>query len=300
MTVPSRGDGIEATADISIIVVSYNSEPYLERSLGAVLPGPREVVVVDNASSDGSAELVRRRFPSARLIELETNVGFGAACNEGMRIASGRYFLLMNPDAWPVGDAVERLARFADARPELAAAGPRLRSLDGRVQRSAFGYPTALWLGLPAVTSMPRRREPSNLRRRRIFLVGTALLLRRQAVADVGGFDDRFFMFNEEIDLCWRLNEAGWAVELCPEATFVHVGGASTRAVWPEMYREQLRGHLLFLAKHRGLRQAELARRVLLASTRLRGLIGRDRAAREAAAWLASGHAGRLIGDFDD
>jgi GT2 family glycosyltransferase len=252
-TVSDRRSDIAAVPDVSIIVVSYNSEAYLERSVGAVVGGPYEVIVVDNASTDRSPDLVRGRFPSARLLELETNVGFGAANNEGMRVASGRYFLLMNPDAWPKGDAIEELVRFADARAGLGVAGPLLRAPDGRTQQSAFGYPTRLWLGAPAVTSLSQRSSaPARAvealgravaRRRRtggIFLVGTALLLRREAVCEVGGFDPRFFMFNEEIDLCWRLRQAGWRVELCPTAEFVHVGGASTRTAWSKMYREQL------------------------------------------------------------
>ena len=136
------------------------------------------------------------------------------------------------------------------------------------------------------------------MRRRPYFLVGTALLLRRQAVEEVGGFDERFFMFNEEIDLCWRLQHAGWQVELCPDATFEHVGGASSGSAWPALYREQLRGHLLFVAKHSGLRRAELARRVLLASTRVRSHAGGGEAAREAAAWLASGDIRALVRDL--
>jgi N-acetylglucosaminyl-diphospho-decaprenol L-rhamnosyltransferase len=297
--------------DVSIIVVSFNSEAYLEHSLGAVVGGPHEVIVVDSASTDGSVDLVRRRFPSTRLFELRTNVGFGAASNEGLRVASGRYVLLMNPDAWPVGEAIDELVRFADARPEVGIAGPLLRAPDGTMQQSAFGYPTARWLGAPAVTSRPRRtpvpvrvamqiirRVAGQRRAKRTFLVGTALLLRREAILEVGRFDPDFFMFNEEIDLCWRFQEAGWQVELCTTAEFVHVGGASTRTAWPMMYREQLRGHLLFLAKHQGPNAAEQARRHLTRIVRLRVLAasGETRVAyREAAVWLASGTANDLV-----
>ena len=102
-----------AAPDVSVIVVSYNSEPYLERSLGTVASSGHELLVVDNASTDGSVALVRSRFPAARLVELDRNVGFGAACNEGMRHAAGSYFLLLNPDAWPVGEGIDTLVRFA-------------------------------------------------------------------------------------------------------------------------------------------------------------------------------------------
>jgi GT2 family glycosyltransferase len=285
-----------AAPDVSIVVVSYNSQAYLRQALEPVSGGPYEVIVVDNASTDGTRLLVRSDFPSVRLLELDANIGFGAACNEGMRIARGRYFLLMNPDAWPVGDAVAELVGFADPRPRLGATGPVLRFPDGRPQRSSFGTPSAFWLGAPAFTSSPstRTRRPRGA----IVLVGAALLLRRGAVAEIGGFDPRFFMFNEEVDLCTRLRRASWEIEPCPTAAFVHVGGASTSQVASSMYREQLRGHLLYLAKHRGMRQAEVARRVLLASTRVRAARSPISAMfAEAASWLASGNARTLIED---
>jgi GT2 family glycosyltransferase len=128
--------------------------------------------------------------------------------------------------------------------------------------------------------------------------MGAVLLVRREAIAQVGGFDERFFMFSEETDLCFRMRQAGWTVEFYPEAEFVHVGGASTRVEWGRMYREQLRGHLLFLAKHQSLYRAEQARRLLVRALRLRALLFRgERSAtyRQAAAWLASGNAKALI-----
>src|SRR5213594_2220045 len=112
-----------AGSQVSIIVVSRNSEEYLERSVGAVVDGSHEVIVVDNASADGSASLVRRRFPSARLIELETNLGYGAANNEGIRVASGEYLLLMNGDAWPQPHAIERLVEFSKREPRAGIVG---------------------------------------------------------------------------------------------------------------------------------------------------------------------------------
>jgi hypothetical protein len=117
-------------------------------------------------------------------------------------------------------------------------------------------------------------------------------MLRRTAIEEVGTFDTDFFMFSEEVDLCYRMHEAGWAVEFTPDAQFVHVGGASTRLDWPPMYREQVRGHLRFFAKHRGLPYAERARRMLVWAFRLRSLVFRGqrrRLTRETARWLGSG-----------
>jgi N-acetylglucosaminyl-diphospho-decaprenol L-rhamnosyltransferase len=296
--------------DVSIIVVSYNARDHLERSLASVADGPSEVIVVDNASTDGSPELVRERFPSVRLLELPENRGFGAGNNEGMRIASGRYFLLLNSDAWPVGDAVTRLLAFMDANPGVGVAGPRLVGTDGRLQKSVRGFPTVwriateyfflrkLAPGSRALNAFYGAGFDYSERREADFLMGAVLMLRRASVEQVGAFDTDFFMFSEETDLCYRMKEAGWTVEFSPEAEFVHVGGASTKPEWNRMYREQLRGHLLFLAKHESLSQAERARRMLVRALRLRGLLFRgERGAtyRRAADWLASAPAKTLL-----
>jgi N-acetylglucosaminyl-diphospho-decaprenol L-rhamnosyltransferase len=130
------------------------------------------------------------------------------------------------------------------------------------------------------------------------FLVGAVLLVRRQAFEDVGGFDPSFFMFNEEVDLCYRLRHRGWRVVFFPGAEFFHLGGASTRLDWNRMYREQLRSHLRFLTKHYGPRHADRGRRLLLCAMRLRSLVFRgDRRllSREAAAWLAGGDTATLL-----
>jgi N-acetylglucosaminyl-diphospho-decaprenol L-rhamnosyltransferase len=278
---------------ISVVVISHNSRVDLERSLPTVAGAEREVIVVDNASTDESCGFVRDRFPGVRLIELHENVGYGAACNEGLREARAPLVLLLNPDAWPVGDGIERLAACAMQRPRLGAVAPQLHTPDGREQQTLVGLPTRWWTGRPAVTSAPSRFFRPRLRMRpgRGFLVGAVLLLRREAVEEVGGFDPSFFMFYEEVDLCWRLQHGGWSIDVCREAEFVHIGGTSTRRDWARMYREQLRGHLLFLAKHQGLATAEQARRYLRWALRARMLARwgeQRRAYREAVLWLSS------------
>jgi N-acetylglucosaminyl-diphospho-decaprenol L-rhamnosyltransferase len=130
------------------------------------------------------------------------------------------------------------------------------------------------------------------------FLMGACLLVRREAADTVGLFDEDFFMFSEETDWCYRFRQAGWKVLFYPGAEFVHVGGATTRQNWGPMFREQLRGHLRFLAKHRGAREAERARKLLLASLRLRGLAfpgERGRTYGEAARWLAGSSLPELL-----
>lgn len=297
---------MSAELDVSVVIVSYNARELLARSVASVAGGPHEVVVVDNASRDGSPELVRERFPGVRLVELPRNLGFGTANNVGMELASGRYALLLNSDAWPVEDAVERLVAFADRRPRAGIVGPRLLNPDGTLQRSVRGFPT-LWRLVTEYFFLRKLAPGSRLlngfygagfdhrsERDAEFLMGAVLLVRREALDEVGGFDPSFFLFSEETDLCYRLRRAGWTVTFTPAAEFVHVGGASTGPEWGRMYREQLRGHLRFLAKHRGRRQAEWARRLLVASLRLRalGFPGeRGRTYGEAADWLGSASA---------
>ena len=291
-------------ADLSIIVAARDARPYIERTLGALSATGHELIVVDCASADGTAAFVRDRFAGVRLVELDVNPGYGSALNEGVRFASGGYFLLMNADAWPLSGAVEQLVAFADAEPSAGAVGPRLLNPDRSLQRSVRGFPT-LWRLATEYFFLrwlaPRSRLVNAYYGAGFdhdsvtdaeFLVGAVLLMRRQAFEDVGGFDPSFFMFNEEVDLCYRLRRRGWRVVFFPGAEFIHMGGASTRLDLPRMYCEQLRSHVRFLRKHYGLRRADQGRRLLLWAMRLRALVfhgERRRLSREAAEWLAAG-----------
>ena len=300
-------------ADISIIVAAHNAREYIAGTLRELVGLDSDLLVVDCASRDGTAALVRDRFPEVRIVELETNRGYGAALNEGARLAGGEYLLLMNADAWPRPGGVAALLSFAQSEPTVGAAGPRLVNPDGSLQPSVRGFPT-LWRLATEYFFLrwlaPRSRVVNAFYgagfahdsvREAEFLVGAVLLVRRRAFEDVAGFDPSFFMFNEEVDLCYRLRCAGWRVAFFPGAEFVHIGGASTRTVWDQMYREQLRSHLRFLAKHHGLRRAEQARRLLLWAMRLRAILFRGerrRLSRDAAAWLAGGNVPTLLDDL--
>src|SRR3954453_18783891 len=202
-----------------------------------------------------------------------------------MRAATGDWYLLLNSDAWALEGALERLVAFAEAHPEAAVVGPRLRYPDGSLQRSVRGFPT-LWrlateyffLRKLAPRSRPRNafygpRFDHDEVREAEFLMGSVLLVRREAADTVGLFDEDFFMFSEETDWCYRFRQAGWKVLFTPDAEFVHVGGATTSKSGGPMFREQVRGHIRFLDKHRGRREAERARRLLLVSLRLRGWV---------------------------
>ncbi len=294
-------------ASVSVVVVTYNALPWVERALESVRG--HESIVVDHGSTDGTVELVRERFPEARLIQQE-NKGLGGGSNAGMRVASGEYFLLLNSDAWSLDDAIERLAALLDEHPEAAVAGPRLLNPDGSLQRSVRGFPTVWRLATEYFflrKLAPRSRALNAFYgdgfdhdevRETEFLMGACLLVRREAADTVGLFDEDFFMFSEETDWCYRFRQAGWKVLFTPEAEFVHVGGATTRQNWGPMFREQVRGHVRFLDKHGGPKDAERARRLLLASLRLRGFLfpgERGRTYKEAARWLAASPTRELL-----
>ena len=290
--------------DVSVVVVTWNSLATLERCLASV--AGYETIVVDNGSSDGTVPLIREAFPEVRLIEQE-NRGMGAGNNAGMRASSGRYAFLLNADAWVAGAGLEALVAVADAHPRAAVVGPRLRNLDGTLQRSVRGDPT-LWR-LATEYLFLRKLAPRSRMLNAFYgagfahdreaevesLYGPALLVRRAAAEEVGLFDESFFMFSEETDWLYRFRAAGWKVLFTPAAEVVHVGGASHGG---GLYVENLRGILRFLAKHRGAREAERARRLLLVSLRLRAVAfpgERGRRYREGARFLASGQVGTLL-----
>jgi N-acetylglucosaminyl-diphospho-decaprenol L-rhamnosyltransferase len=221
---------------------------------------------------------------------------------------------LMNADAWPLPNAIERLVEFAESEPHVGIVGPRLVNPDGTLQRSVRGFPTLWrlateylflrWLApwSRALNAFYGSRFDHRSRREAEFLVGAVLLVRRQLLDEIGRFDTSFFMFNEEVDFCYRARAAGWSVVFWPGVEFVHVGGASTSRVGPGMYREQLRSHLRFFAKHHGVSQAERARRLLAVAMRVRAFVfgvlqkqERRRLSLEAASWLRSADVRSLL-----
>ncbi len=288
-------------ADVSVVVVTYNAAEYLERCLESVRG--HETIVVDHGSHDASVAIARRL--GAVVVEQE-NRGLAAGWNTGLERSSGEYVFILNADAWAIGDCVERLARVLDQRADVAVVGPRLLNPDGTLQRSVRGFPTVWRLATEYLflrKLAPRSRalnafyaggfahdRPCEAE----FLMGAAMLVRRSAADEIGPLDEGFFLFSEETDWHYRFREAGWRVVFEPDAEVVHVGGASHGG---KLFDEQLRGHIRFLLKHRGARQAELARRLLIAALLLRGVAfrgERGRMYRAGARFLASGSARQL------
>ena len=217
---------------IGVAVVSYNTAPLLRRCLESVVgdtAGP--VLVVDNASTDGSAEMVRREFPTVRLRAETDNRGYGAAANLAAGDLDSRYVLLLNADTQLTPGAAGALAEYLDSHPAAAVAGPRLVGAAGAFEPSAHPFPRPLALLLQE-SGLRRRlghaREAEWRTRSVDWVLGAALAIRREAFERVGGFDEGFFLYQEEVDLCFRLRAAGWETHYAPVATVLHVGGAST------------------------------------------------------------------------
>lgn len=273
--------------NVSVLIVSYHSRDRLDACLTSVLSQTErtcEVIVVDNASADGSAALLRERYPQVRLIENAANVGFAAAVNQAAQVAQGRYLFLLNPDALVVDKAVDTLVAFLDEHPEVGICAPRVLDEQGRLQHNAYRFPTlasSLWL---AWSQTPWRLLLRRPRRAGYDLTsdqpqgvdaaaGCALAISSALWRQLGGLDEGFFLYGEDTDLCWRAWRDGRQVVYMPAAAVIHAGGGSTATTDNILLSHKLGAHMLrsryrFLAKTRGRRAADL----FWAAVRLTGL----------------------------
>ncbi|MCC7359785.1 MAG: glycosyltransferase family 2 protein [Anaerolineales bacterium] len=249
--------------DLSIIIVNWNTRDLLAGCLDSLrahpLEGASETWVVDNASADGSAALVRERYPEARLIENSRNLGFAAANNQALRASTGRYAVLFNSDALARPGALTTMLRFLDAHPAVGAVGPKLVNPDGSFQASYAKFPTLLselalltglarwWLGPYAPSPRP---TPGETPRVVDWVAGAALMVRRTAIERVGLMDEGYFLYSEETDWCWRLTRGGFPIWYLPEVEIVHQGGASSRQQSARSYGWLYAGKLRFFARH--------------------------------------------------
>lgn len=265
--------------DVSVIVVSWNVWGWLARCLASVreaLRGLRgEIIVVDNASTDGTPERVREAFPEVRLLVNPVNRGFPAANNQGMAIARGRYFFLLNPDTEVLGRALVDLVAYADVHPDVGVVGPQLLNPDGTVQSSRRRFPT-FWTALFESTwwqpwAPPRILQhyyvldrPDDVVQEVDWVTGAAMLVRREVVERVGPMDEGFFMYAEELDWCRRIRGAGWRVVYYPLAQVIHYGGRSSDQVPALQHLAFQRSKIRYWRKHHGRGAAALLEAFLI------------------------------------
>jgi len=261
--------------DLSIIIVNWNAADLLRQCLQSLRESDdhleKEIIVIDNASTDGSVEMVRREFPEVRLICNPENMGFAPANNQGIEISQGQYVLLLNSDARILPGALDALVGFLAAHPAVGAVGPALVNPDGSFQVSCHPILTPwrefwrlLFLDhLVPLARYPFRRWGYEDPREVDVIKGACLLLRRQALKQVGLLDEGYFMYSEEMDLCYRLARAGWRIYWVPEARVVHLGGGSSCLMAEEMYVELYRSKIHFQRKFGGARRAWLMKGLL-------------------------------------
>lgn len=253
---------------LSVILVNWNTCDLLARCLESVqadLPADSEVWVVDNASTDGSAAMVRERHPWVHLIENAENVGFARANNQALAASQGQYVLLLNSDTEVQAGALTALVSFMESHPQVGAVGPRLLNSDGSLQPSCHPMLTPgreFWRLLFLERLWPRatyamERWPLDAPRSVEVIKGACLLLRRQALDQVGPLDERYFVYTEEVDLCYRLGQAGWELWWVPQAVVVHHEAQSTRQASESMYVQLYRSKVQFYEKYGGKGRAQ-------------------------------------------
>jgi N-acetylglucosaminyl-diphospho-decaprenol L-rhamnosyltransferase len=235
--------------DLSIVIVSWNVRDLLRQCLRSIIANLRladlptcEVIVVDNVSTDGSADMVRAEFPNVHLIVNAENRGFPAANNQGLALATGRYVLILNPDTEVIGGALATMVAYADANPDVGVIGPQLLNDDAdkcpSVQSSRRRFPTlatalfeSTWLQAWAPRHLLQhyyvQDQPDDATLDVDWVKGAALMARREAIEQVGPMDEEYFMYSEELDWCKRFKDAGWRVIYLPAAQVIHYGGKS-------------------------------------------------------------------------
>jgi len=246
-----------ATKDLSVIIVNWNAAAYLPAALDALFAAraglDMEVLLVDNASSDGSLDLVRERYPQVTIIANTVNRGFAAGNNQGIRQARGRYILLLNPDTELPPDALTRFVDFLETHPQVGAAGPRLQGPTGKIQGGAAGHDPSFTTIFNFATFLyrlsPRRFRGLWLARSLYegqtpiqvdWVSGASMMLRHQALSDAGLMNERYFMYSEDVELCRRIRAAGWQIVCLPDIRVTHHIGGSSRQLGPEFYAHNI------------------------------------------------------------
>ena len=280
--------------DLSIVIVNWNVVGLLRRCLSSivgelrpepgldlVLPGTLwsyEIWAVDNASTDGSSEMVREEFPYVHLIANSENLGFTVANNQAIVKSKGKFILLLNCDTEVVDDALATMVAYMEEHSDVGVLGPQLRYPDGEIQSSRRCFPTMAIAYLESTILQQWFPDNSILRRYYIvdvpddavqevdWVVGACLMTRREIVDQVGLLDEGFFMYSEELDWCYRIKQAGWKVVYLPAAVVLHYEGRSSAQVVPARHIYFQSSKVRFFRKHHGTVSGELLRCFLLVS----------------------------------
>lgn len=254
--------------DLSVVIVNYNAAPFLARCLASIgkffSDLTYEICVVDNASTDESLELMRKQFPRVQIIPNDRNAGFTVSNNLGARTAKGRYILFLNPDTEFMAGNVRQLVIFMDEKSEVGIVGPKLLNSDGTVQMSCRGFPafktalfnrssvlTRLFPGNPFSDEYIQSGWDHNTSRQVDWVSGACLLARKTMLERIGLFDEKFFVYCEDVDLCRRACKDGWKVCYVPEVKVTHYGGqGGTHSVPYRMILQHHKSMWRYYTKH--------------------------------------------------
>lgn len=258
----------EPELDLSIIIVNYKVKDLLKRCLQSIFGFQKdrkfEVIVVDNNSKDHSPEMLKRDFPQVKLIENKRNFGFSKACNQGIKESRGRYILLLNPDTELTPGGFNKMINFMDSKPEIGICGPKMMDQEGNLQFSCRSFPSYL-TAISSSQSILHRIFPDNFLSQKYLLKeknhsqitevdwvsGSCLLARKEMLEKIGLLDERFYMYVEDVDLCYRAKEAGFSVFYFPPVLVIHHIGKSTQKRKFTMLVEHHRSMYYFYRKHR-------------------------------------------------
>ena len=268
--------GQECLKTLSIIIVNWNTRDLLQKCLSSIYtyPPPEEfeIWVVDNASTDGSSGMIKTVFPGVNLIENQTNTGFAQANNQAIRQSQAEFILLLNPDTEVLPGALRTLVEAAKESPQIGALGPRILNPDRSLQTSCYPFPTLLrefWRLFHLDLLWPygvydMAQWQTHVNRKVDVLLGACLLIRKTALDKVGLLSEDYFMYTEEVDICYRIKQNKWDIYWIPKAEIIHYGGQSTRQVSRQMFLHLYQSKILFFKKHYGSISAILYKVILL------------------------------------
>ncbi len=251
---------------ISVIIVSWNVQEYLRHCLYSLEADHQcsnyEIIVVDNNSTDDSVVMLRKEFPEVKLIQNKTNTGFAKANNQGINLSKGEFILLLNPDTQVAKGSISKLLLFLRNNEDVGIVGPKLLNPDGTLQASGLNFPalTNNLFGYFRVRKAATGAYFLNTDKSIVVdaLVGACLLVKREVIEQVGGFDEDYFMYVEEADWCYRIRQAGWSICYVPSAEVIHYGGQSSKHVPAHTYVALRKSRILFVLKHHSRIQAIL------------------------------------------